>query len=277
MRAQYIFRLDDITPRMNWDRFDGLMRLLRKHSVKPLLGIVPDNRDPKLNCQSEHPRFWEIMHDFQERGEIDVAQHGYQHLLVARPTVLSLRTGTRNVSEFAGEPYHDQVFKITEGNRILLSRGIKTNYWMAPNHSFDETTLRALVDVGFTAVSDGISLYPFTYAGLVFVPQQTWRPYWMPCGVQTICLHTNTITPREVKLLRAFLRGPHEITSFSKVLIQHAPRITHTVADLAFQAAYHTAWRFTKGAKKTRQIRMQPPKITTPLGSKPPLQSHLGN
>jgi predicted deacetylase len=277
MSAQYIFRLDDITPTMDWGRFDGVMRLLKKHSVKPLLGIVPDNRDPSLDCQSEHRAFWDEMNSLQERDEIDIAQHGYQHILVPRPNAALLRSRGRHVSEFAGEPYHDQVFKISEGSRILRSHGIETKYWMAPNHSFDNTTLRALVDLGFTAVSDGISLFPYSYSGLVFVPQQTWRPRWMPCGVQTICLHTNTITTAEIQRLRTFLRSPHHVARFSEVANLFSHSAVKSLANMTFQAAYNTTWRLTKKPISRLREGLTPRETGLRLGAKPPQLSRQGN
>ena len=46
-------RLDDITPDMDWDSFEAFEALCDRFGVCPLLGIVPQNRDPKL---SEHFR-----------------------------------------------------------------------------------------------------------------------------------------------------------------------------------------------------------------------------
>ena len=168
-------------------------------------------------------------------------------------------------------------FKITEGNRILRSHGIYTRYWMAPNHSFDDTTLRALVDTGFTAISDGIALFPYTYAGLVFVPQQTWRPRWMPCGVQTICLHTNTVTVAEIKRLRAFLRKPNAVSQFSEVVNNHSQNPAHRAADLAFQTMYHATWKFMRPAIAPLKAVRRPHRTVRQLGSKPPQPSHLGS
>lgn len=38
-------RMDDITADMNWDNFFRLKELFDKAGVRPLLGVVPDNRD----------------------------------------------------------------------------------------------------------------------------------------------------------------------------------------------------------------------------------------
>lgn len=279
MSAHYIVRLDDITPTMDWGRFDALMNLLTNHSIKPLLGVVPDNKDSSLNRQPARPDFWEILREMQDRDRIDIAQHGYQHILVPRPgaALLKHRTKRKNKSEFAGESYHDQVFKISEGNRILRSNGINTSFWMAPNHSFDQSTLRALADLGFTAVTDGLSLYPYLHQGLIFVPQQTWRPRWMPCGVQTICIHPNEITPQEIKRLRLFLRRPYHFARFSDVVCEYSRSSLQWAADCSFRALYLGASCLKPARRQPLEKVVRNREISTPLAATPPLPLHLGN
>jgi predicted deacetylase len=256
IHAAYIFRMDDIAPGMDWNRFWALMQLFRRYEIKPLLGIVPDNRDPNLERCSRYPRFWETLRELVEADEIDVAQHGYQHILIHRPkaSLLGPSVGIRKeVSEFAGDPYYDQFFRIREGRRILLQQGINTSYWMAPNHSYDTTTLKALRDNGFTTVSDGIALFPFSTNGLVFVPQTSWRPRWMPFGVHTICLHTNTIIPHQVQQLRTFLRRPFHFTRFSAVAHQKTLSPLTAIANRSYQIAYKTLWTL----KRSSQVALQ--------------------
>ncbi len=253
MNTTYLFRMDDITPGMDWHRFWALMQLFQRHQIKPLLGVVPDNRDPNLERSTHHPRFWEILRGLIKSDAVDVAQHGYQHILVHRPhaALLGPSVGIRKeLSEFAGDPFYDQDFRIREGRRILEHHGISTSYWMAPNHSYDKTTLRALLHNGFTAVSDGIALYPFSIAGLIFVPQTSWRARWMPLGVHTICIHTNEITPNQVKELRVFLRRPLYFTRFSQVAMQSALSTANAVANHSYLLAYKAIWKLRRASDK---------------------------
>jgi predicted deacetylase len=215
--ARYIFRLDDITPTMDWNRFWATLNLLRRHRVKPLLGVVPDNRDPKLNCDVANPKFWETMGTLLNDGVVDIAQHGHQHLLGPKPGAAILRRAhgaTTDRSEFAGFPYSEQLSRLTIGKEILRKNGIDTPYFFAPNHSFDANTVKALKAAGFTAVSDGVSLYPYRREALTFIPQQMWSPRKMSTGVFTICLHTNEIRPKELGAIRRFLRMPVTCSSF---------------------------------------------------------------
>lgn len=271
--ARYIFRMDDITPTMDWDRFWALFRLFNRHRIKPLLGIVPDNRDPHLECRAPHEHFWETMRNLGERGFVEFGQHGYQHLLTRKPGTALLRaTHGKTVikSEFAGYSYSDQLHKIQEGQKLLRAQGIKTSYWVAPNHSFDHTTLKALRESGFSAISDGISLYPYEHLGLIFVPQQFWRPTWMPTGVFTVCLHTNEITNKEVQQLRQFLRKPVQFSSFGhEVSTFKAPR-RRIIANSLFKSGYVGARKLKNSMQDCRHL-LRGKKITrSPLNEAVP-------
>lgn len=247
MSARYIFRMDDITPTMHWGRFWALLSLFKNHGVKPLLGIVPDNKDPALDIQDPAPDFWETLRALRDHDLVDFAQHGYQHLLEPRPgrAILGPELGIKEMSEFAGDTFEEQLRKITSGKEILTQEGIPATYFMAPNHTFDHQTLRALAASGFTAITDGISLFPFFMEGLRCVPQQVWNPRWVPCGVLTICLHANSLTPRDVKRLRLFLRRPYNFSRFSVEAQSFRPSRTQRLFNRGFERMYSLARSFT--------------------------------
>jgi predicted deacetylase len=226
--ARYIFRMDDITPRMDWGRFEALLTLLRRFRVKPLLGVIPDNCDESLNLQPPRADFWEQLRNLARCDAVDIAQHGYQHRLTPNtgPALIGPRYGVKELTEFAGLPLSEQLTKIQRGQEILRHNGLDTKYWMAPNHSFDRHTLLALRSAGFTALTDGVALFPTVDSGLICIPQQLWKPRWMPTGVITVCLHSNEITTDEVAALRAFLRQRIQISSFSAEVLGYFERGT---------------------------------------------------
>ena len=41
-------RLDDITPDMDWEGFLRFKALLDRYQVKPLIGVIPQNRDENV-------------------------------------------------------------------------------------------------------------------------------------------------------------------------------------------------------------------------------------
>lgn len=241
--ARYIIRIDDVTPTMNWGRFWAALSLLLKHKARPLLGVVPDNQDPKLDLSGERQDFWTVMRQLSNEQLVDIAQHGYQHTLRPRPglQMIGHRFGIKEMSEFAGDSYASQVRRLDAGRCILEAQGLPTGYFMPPNHSFDLNTLRALKTCGFSALSDGIALFPFRRAGITCVPQQLWKPAWLPCGVMTICLHTNEMDAHDVKLIRSFLRSRPQLTSFSREAQQAPGTLAHRAANASFNLAYSGA------------------------------------
>jgi len=254
--ARYIFRLDDITPTSDWDRCTALLNLLRRFKVKPLLGVVPDNHDPKLMTRAPVPHFWAQLRTLAERNLAEFAQHGFQHLLQER--VNPARNGRIERSEFAGLSYHEQREKISLGRAILQHHGIDTTVWMAPNHSFDHTTLRALKDSGFTALTDGASLFPFKEEGLICIPQQLWRPRWMPTGAITICLHPDEMTVWEVARIRRFLTLRPRVTSFSEEVKRYRDRrIPEILVDTCFQTLYRSV-RYLRATRSPGSLRTPP-------------------
>jgi predicted deacetylase len=189
-------RLDDITPNMNWENFFKVKEILDKHDIKPLIGVVPDNKDPKLNIDYSGPEFWGYIKDLQKSGWT-IAQHGYQHKYV---TTCSGILGINNRSEFAGLKYEEQLEKLKLGRKILEDKGIKSDIFMAPSHSYDKETLKALKVADFKIVTDGYTKYPYKENDLLFIPSKI--PMLINFdGIETVCLHTNTITTENIILL----------------------------------------------------------------------------
>ena len=44
----FLIRLDDIAENMNWDMMEKVTNLFDKFKIKPVLGIIPNNKDPEL-------------------------------------------------------------------------------------------------------------------------------------------------------------------------------------------------------------------------------------
>lgn len=281
MSARYIFRLDDITPGMHWGKFWALLSLFRAHNIKPLLGVVPDNQDSSLEVAPHHSDFWEVMRQLRDDDCVDFAQHGYQHNLYPAPraAILDLSFGIKEMSEFAGFPYDIQRQKIRNGKEILERNGIHSTAWMAPNHTFDHNTLTALRDEGFRSVTDGISLFPYAAHGLIFIPQQSWKPRWMPCGVQTVCIHTNEMTPLAIRALRHFLRRPYIFSRFSDEVRRFTPNSARALLDATFQQSYRVARRLkTRLQSRTPyRAKLSPLETDSPLVTRQLLPSRPGS
>ena len=56
---RYLLRFDDICPTMNWAIWDKVEEGLRRHDVRPILAVVPDNHDSKLRIDPPRADFWD--------------------------------------------------------------------------------------------------------------------------------------------------------------------------------------------------------------------------
>lgn len=164
-----LIRFDDICPTMDFVQFERALKVLEEHNVKPLLGVIPECKDKELLIESEHEEFWELMKSLQSKG-YTLAMHGYTHVYDSK------KRGIVNIgykSEFAGHTYEEQYRRIKEGKEILTLKGIETNIFFAPSHSYDANTLKALAANGFKYISDGMSSKPMIRYGILCIPCRT--------------------------------------------------------------------------------------------------------
>lgn len=217
MTAQYLIRFDDLSPTMNWDVWRDLESVLIDLDVRPLLAVVPDNLDERLRVCPPRADFWRQVREWQSRGWT-IGVHGYQHVYVTDKKGLF---GWNDRSEFAGLSRQKQEERIRRALEIFEREEVRADVWVAPNHSFDRTTVEVLNASGIRTISDGAALYPFVDAdGMMWIPQQLWRLEARPVGVWTICLHPNTW-------------GRAELSAFSSRLSEFADRTTDVPTILA--------------------------------------------
>jgi predicted deacetylase len=223
MRPRYLFRLDDITPTMNQAVFDECLQIFMARGIKPILGVVPENHDPALVVSPAAPRFWDLIRSLVSENKITLAQHGLHHIYHRSSQSLLFKYGIGSLSEFSGLQHDIQRNLIIRGQEILKEQGLETDIWMAPNHSYDENTLKALVEAQFRYVTDGIGLYPFRRNNLFFVPVISGKPRYIPCGMTTICLHPNTMTSVDIERLNSFFSNRPHMISFEEAVNSHPP------------------------------------------------------
>ena len=216
-------RIDDITPDMDFDKFERFKAILDKHDIKPLIGVVPDNKDKKLKKSEPRAVFWDYVKKLQSNGWI-VAMHGYNHVYTTRkPGMFPIS----DKSEFAGLSYQRQDEMIREGKRILRANGIVTDFFMAPSHSYDKYTLKALKTNGFHRITDGFGNYPYEMNGMTFYPISVSKNGALASkddGIVTFVYHTATMSNRDFDAFeKLFDRG--DIVSFDEFLeLEPRPR-----------------------------------------------------
>ena len=189
-------RIDDVTPDMDFEKFYRFKAILDKHGIKPLIGVVPDNKDKKLQKSEPREDFWEYIRSLQQEGWV-VAMHGYNHVYTTRKAGMF---PISDKSEFAGVAYPRQDEMIREGKRILKSHGIITDFFMAPSHSYDKNTLRALKVNGFHRITDGFAISPYKMDDITFYPISVSRARTLSSkeeGIVSFVYHTATMSGRD--------------------------------------------------------------------------------
>lgn len=200
--AKYVLRLDDASNYRDQAKWDKIEELLDKYGVKPLVGVIPDNKDPKMMGYENDKNFWQRVHFWDKKGW-EIALHGYDHVYI------SCTGGDNPVnkkSEFAGVSLEIQKEKIKKGVEIFKANGINPAVFFAPSHTFDKNTLIALKEESdIRIISDTVANKPYSKDGFTFVPQQSGRVRNLPFKLITFCYHPNRMTEKDFCQLEKFL------------------------------------------------------------------------
>lgn len=214
--AKIFFRLDDITPNVDWDKFNFIVSVLKRHGVKPLLAVIPSNKDSELLKYPANSYFWRIIKELNQNGWT-IAQHGFEHLYKTKNGGI-LKINKKG--EFSGLDFKTQKSMIADGARIIKDRlSLTPKIFVAPGHSFDKNTIKALKENGFEYLSDGIALYPFKKWDIVWLPQVLWWPRKIWFGWATVTLHINTEEQSDLNELEEFISKNRKIIgNFSELM-----------------------------------------------------------
>lgn len=212
MKKRILIRIDDVCPTMDYDKFLERINFFREFGIKPMLGVIPDCEDESLRY-GEIRDFWDMIRDLAKEG-YPIAMHGYKHVYTTQKRGLVC---FRKMSEFSGLFFETQLEMLQDGKRILEEQGIHTQWFMAPGHSYDRQTVRALSEAGFRYVSDGRSSKPYCLDGIKFIPATSiWQSPF--CGqIVTICLHPNTDRQRSYQKVQTFVKqNISKVASFAE-------------------------------------------------------------
>ncbi len=212
-------RLDDITPDMDYEKFYKMKQILDTYQIKPLIGVVPFNEDKNLMQGPKHEDFAGFLQGLLAEGWV-VALHGYEHLYSTDKGGLF---PLNHFSEFAGLSFEKQNEMIAKGKEQLASWGVVTDIFMAPAHSFDRNTLKALKKNGFAHVTDGFGKKPFVRRGLVFLPIAVKQSdcYKDIEGYITLVYHTNTMDDKDFeRCKKMFEENKEKLIPYEEMLKQ---------------------------------------------------------
>ena len=207
MHKQYLMRLDDASEYMDVDLWKRMEKILDKYNIKPIVGVIPNNKDPDLTDYPKDLRFWDKTRKWESKGW-SIALHGYDHVYLSNNGGLN---PINYQSEFAGVCLSMQKEKIEKGLKILHQKGHNPKIFFAPSHTFDENTLLALKDKSdIRVISDTIANNIYFEKDFYFIPQQSGKVRSLPFRTTTFCYHPNIMSNKCFFDLELFLKENHQ-------------------------------------------------------------------
>ena len=209
-----IIRFDDICPTMNRDIWEKVEYICNKNKILPVIAVIPDNKDPKFS-HKEDPFFWNRIKGLQDAGW-SVGLHGLHHTYISKNSGLMKIT---DLSEFVPRPFIEQDVMIKRGMEIFQDHEIKVDMFIAPCHSFDNNTIKALKNNNIYTISDGFYSRPVNIDGMNYIPSQLWERSKIPeKGLYTICCHTENWSSEDLVHFESLIKKySKNIISFSDI------------------------------------------------------------
>jgi predicted deacetylase len=206
--VQYLIRLDDLCQTSNLDKWARFFNLFDYYGIKPIVAVIPNNKDPKLTlCGSFNPNYWQLVRDLQSK-RYAIAMHGFEHRYLNANSGI-LKQNKR--SEFAGLPICVQERKIINAVRIFERENINSDIFVAPAHSFDHNTLKALKKYSnIRIISDGLLTSPYKRYGFKWIPVQLSEAEPKVRKTWTFNYHPETCSEIDFKKLEAFIHRYHK-------------------------------------------------------------------
>lgn len=219
---KYLIRLDDACPTMDAQKWQRLEDLLDAYDVRPMVGVIPANNDPKQMIDASDDGFWTKVKDWEKKGWA-IALHGYDHCFISDLGMVGLNPLWAR-SEFSGVSLETQKEKIRKGVAVFRANGIEPKYFFAPAHTYDENTLQALrEESNIRIISDTIATHPYRKDDFVFIPQLGGHCVEIKIpGVWTFCLHPSVMTEENFEATEKFLKAhKDEMLSFDELNVNN--------------------------------------------------------
>lgn len=156
----YSIRFDDPGHSSPHEFERKIFELLNQYSICATVAVIPAHADEQGVIPLDQKTIPHLL-DAHRSGIIEIAQHGYSHS--------SSRMGAN--SEFAGVSESQQQSLILAGRKILEEAfQTKITGFVPPWNTYDQATLRVLMQAGFSYISAGWELSTHD-AGLISIPR----------------------------------------------------------------------------------------------------------
>ena len=234
-----LIRMDDISEYMNWELMDKCETLFDKYEIKPLLGVIPINQDPELLKYSRNDKFWERVQSWKNKGW-EITMHGCHHLYTQKSDKKDIFNYGGD-SEFYGLNYEKQLNKIKAGLQKFEEKKIKIRSFFAPNHIYDENTLKALKDSEIKIIIDGYGLFPFYKNEILFIPQLFYKEIFLPFGIQSTQMHINEWNYNHLKNFNSFIEKNYKkIVDLNYIISLSNPNVIQKFTNFCVEKTLKT-------------------------------------
>jgi len=212
-----LIRLDDIAENMNWDLMKKTELLFEKYAIKPVLGVIPENKDNELLSYPKKDDFWEQIRIWKDKGW-EIAMHGYTHVY-DKTSKNDDYFNYGGGSEFFGHSVETQTFRIKNGLKKFNDEKIKVRTFFAPNHTYDKNTFIALKNCGINEIIDGYGLMPYVENNIKFIPQLFYKIFLLPFGIQSTQIHLNYWKQKDFDNFEKFIKkNSNKIITYDQAL-----------------------------------------------------------
>ena len=212
-----LIRLDDIAENMNWDLMKKSELLFEKYGIKPVLGVIPNNKDNELLSYPKKNDFWKQIRIWRDKGW-EIAMHGSTHVY-DKISKNDDYFGHGGKSEFCGHPLEIQMSRIKDGLKKFDDEKIKIRSFYAPNHTYDENTFTSLKNFEINEVIDGYGLMPYIENDIKFIPQLFYKIFMLPFGIQTTQIHLNYWNQKDFDIFEKFIiKNSNKIITYDQAL-----------------------------------------------------------
>ena len=206
-----LIRMDDIAEHMNWKLMNKCETLFDKYNIRPLLGVIPNNKDEKLHIYEKKENFWQKVRLWQEKGW-EISMHGFSHVYDTETKKKDyFNYGGR--SEFFGHSYETQLSRIRRGLEKFQKENIQIRSFFAQNHTYDKNTFKALRESGIKYIIDGYGLFPYKENNIIFIPQLFYKEIILPFGIQSTQMHLNYWEEKDYEIFEQFI-----IKNYDKII-----------------------------------------------------------
>ncbi len=213
-----LIRIDDIAENMNWDIMEKSELLFEKYSIKPVVGVIPNNKDSEFLVYPKKNDFWEKVRNWEKKGW-EIAMHGNTHVY---DNICSKSDDFFNYgggSEFTGHSLDTQMLRIRNGLKKFEEENVKIRTFFAPNQTYDKNTFIALKNCGINEVLDGYGIMPYSENNIKFIPQLFNKIILLPFGIQSTKLHLNEWTQKDFNNFEKFVeKNKNKIITYDHAL-----------------------------------------------------------